>query len=115
MKNFLGSTSFLVVSAIFLTGTGLLATLSMMGTAVANKVTLDTDNVKQGALGEYNSKDGRELYSANDPSGRTHGQGTANFAKNSEEVSGIGIESLGKSVSYIATFVCHTHNTTQCQ
>ena len=112
MKNFLGSTSFLVVSAIFLTGTGLLATLSMMGTAVANKVTLDFDNVKQGALGEYNSKDARELYNPNDPSGQTHGQGTAYFAQNSEDF--VGIESLGKSVSYIATGVCHS-NDSQCQ
>ena len=65
MKNFLGSMSFLVVSAIFLTGTALLVTLNMMGTAVANKVTLDFDNVKQGALGEYNSKEARELYNPN--------------------------------------------------
>ena len=35
MKNFIGSTSFLVMSAILLTGTGLLATISMVGTALA--------------------------------------------------------------------------------
>jgi hypothetical protein len=118
MKNFLGSTSFLVVLAIFLTGMGLLATPSIMGTAVANKVTGDIDNVKQGALGEYYSKDGREKYDPNDPSGRDHGQDTANFAQNSEEISGPGvnIQSLGKSTSYIASGVCHSQNSTnQCQ
>ena len=61
MKNFLGSTSFLVVSAIFLTGMGLFVTLSMIGKAVANNVNWDLDNVKQGALGEYYSKDGKKL------------------------------------------------------
>lgn len=114
MKNLLGSISFLVVSAIFLTGTGLLATLSMTGTAVANKVTGDIDNEKQGALGEYFSKDGREQYEGNDPSGYDHGQDTANFARNSEELSGVGIESLGKSISYIASGICHSDDSA-CQ
>ena len=107
------------MSAIFLTGTGLLVTLSMMGTAVANKVTGDIDNVKQGALGEYYSKDGREKYDPNDPSGYDHGQDTSNFARFSEEISGPGvnIESLGKATSYIASGVCHNQNssTSQCQ
>ena len=114
MKNLLGSTSFLVVSAIFLTGMGLLVTLGMMGTAMANKVTLDFDNVKQGAVGEYNSKEARELYNPNDPSGQNLGQDTANFAQNSEELSGVGIESQGKLMSFLATGICHTHGT-QCQ
>jgi hypothetical protein len=81
---------------------------------VANKVTLDFDNVKQGALGEYNSKDARELYNPNDPSGQTLGQGLARFAQYPEEVSGIGIESLGKVTSFLATGVCHSDDS-QCQ
>ena len=86
LKNIRISPSFLVVSAIFLTGTGLLATVSMLGTAAANKVANDFDNVKQGGLGEYVSKDARELYNPNDPSGHTLGQGLARFAQNPEEV-----------------------------
>jgi hypothetical protein len=106
--------NFLVLSVIFAIGAGLLATVSMSGTALANKVTMDNDNVKQGALGEYNSKDGRQVYSANDPSGKAHGQGTAYFAQNSEFFL---VESLGKSTSYIASGICHLHNSSasQCQ
>jgi hypothetical protein len=102
-----------VLSTIIVILAGLIATVSLFGTALADKVTMDNDNVKQGGLGEYNSKDGRQVYSANDPSGQAHGQGTSFFAQNSELFGGV--ESLGKTTSYIASGICHSHDGSQCQ
>ena len=58
MKNLVRITA---LSTILATMSGLVVTLSVNGIALADKAAFD-DNIKQGGLGEYFSKDGRDVY-----------------------------------------------------
>jgi hypothetical protein len=58
----------------------------------------DEDNVKQGAMGEYFSKDGREAYGGT--SGQEHGEAVQNYARPGDHEGGhesFGVDNLGEN------------------
>jgi hypothetical protein len=81
--------------------------------ALADKVgpKPDEDKVKQGAMGEYFSKDGREAYGGEDPpTGEEFGQSVQNFARPGDQDFGhedFGLDNLGENFAFYASGECH--------
>jgi hypothetical protein len=80
------------------------------------------DNVKQGALGEFFSKDGRDFYTDGEldgvgQSGREHGEQTQTFARPGDhpgghesfplDGAGGGLNSLGENFAFYGSGTCH--------
>jgi hypothetical protein len=75
----------------------------------------DEDNVKQGALGEFLSNDGRDYYYDEElngvgTSGRDQGQAIQNYARAGDQLYGHEywvLDSLGENFAYYANGTCH--------
>ena len=76
--------------------------------ALADKVGpkgADEDNVKQGALGEFQSKEGRDYYYEPDISGRDLGQAVQNYARPGDREGShesFDVRNLGDNFAYYA-------------
>jgi hypothetical protein len=99
------------------------AVSSIAQQALADKVGPNPEtenNVKQGALGEFFSKEGRDYYADGQvggatTSGREHGQATQNYARPGDHVGGHetfplenpgGVNNLGENYAYYASGEC---------
>jgi hypothetical protein len=69
---------------------------------------IDEDNVKQGAMGEYFSKDGREAYGGT--SGQEHGEAVQNYARPGDhegDHESLGVDNLRENFAFYASGECH--------
>jgi hypothetical protein len=78
--------------------------------ALADKVgPNDEDNVKQGGMGEFFSKDGKDVYYGS-PSGNEFGQSVQNFARPGDQEGGhedFGLDNAGENFGFYASGECH--------
>jgi hypothetical protein len=68
----------------------------------------DEDRVKQGAIGEYVSKEGREAYGGS--TGREQGDAIQNYARPGDREGShesFGVDNLGENFSFYASGECH--------
>ena len=97
--------------ALFI-GTLGIAALTTSQQASADKVgpKPDEDKVKQGAMGEYFSKDGRDVYYGEDTSGEEFGQSVQNYARPGDRLGShesFGLDNAGENFAYYASGECH--------